>query len=115
MEIPADQLEGVKTALDHLIQERTSAPWASYSDDELNRDKRDCEDIEGIKTVRDVFEFLRDQGGQTVFVEYASCLDPLGGFKVDGKEYPDEEDEEAFRSYLVATYNIPKKEFPRKR
>ena len=111
MELPADLLESTKTALRHLIDERTSAPWASYSDEEVARDDQDYEYIEKIKTVFDVYQFLRDQGAQTIFVEYASCLDPLGGFKVMGKEEPDEDDEKAFRAYLTKTYGIAKKEF----
>ncbi len=94
-----------------LVDERTSAPWASYSDEDLEHDQQDYEDVEKIETVLDVLRFLRDQGSQNLFVEYASCLDPLGGFKVVDKECPDEEDEEAFREYLTATYGIGKKEF----
>jgi hypothetical protein len=112
IEIPANQLDGTKTALRHLLDERTSAPCASYSDEDLQQDDQDYEDIDKIKTVLDVFTFLRDQGGQECFVEYASCLDPLGGFKVEGKGWPDAEDEDAFRNYLTTTYGIPKKDFP---
>lgn len=111
MKIPADQLESTKTALRDLIDERGSGPWGEESDEELGQDQQDREDIDRIETVRDVYRFLRDQGDRTVFVEYASCLDPLDGFKVEGKEWPDEEDEEAFREYLTATYGIAKKEF----
>jgi len=50
---------------------------------------------------------LQQQGGRRLLVEYASCLDPLGGFKVEGKEDPDESDEEAFRNYLKNTYGLP--------
>jgi hypothetical protein len=111
MKIPADRLKSTKTALRHLIDERTSSPFGGYSDEELGRDDQDHEDIERIETVFDAYQFLRDQGDRTVFVEYASCLDPLDGFKVEGKEEPDEDDEEAFREYLTATYGIAKKEF----
>ncbi len=113
MDIPLDQLESTKMALGHLVDERTT--WfGGYSDEERSTDDQDYEDIEKIKTVYDVFRFLRDQGGRTVFVEYASCLDPLGGFKVAGKsdDEIDERDEEAFRAYLRNVYRIPKKEFP---
>lgn len=105
-------LESTKRALRHLIDERTSAPWASYSDEELARDEQDYEDIDKLKTVHEVFEFLRDQGGRTHFVEYAQCLDPLSGFSVEGKEWPDANDEQAFRAYLIKTYGIEKKNFP---
>jgi hypothetical protein len=112
MKIPADQLESTKTALRHLIDERTSSPFGGYSDEDLDRCDQDYEDIERLETVFDVYRFLRSQGARTVFIEYASCLDPLDGFKVEGKE-PDEDDEEAFREYLTATYGIAKKEFYR--
>jgi len=111
MKIPANQLESTKTALRYLIDERTSSPFGGYSDEELSRDDQDYEDIERIETVIDVYRFLRDQGDREYFVEYASCLDPLDGFQVEGKECPDEEDEEAFRAYLTDTYGIEKKEF----
>jgi hypothetical protein len=111
MKIPEDQLESTKECLRHLVDERTSAPWASYSGDDLAIDEQDYEDIEHITTVLDVFLFLRDQGRREYFVEYASCLDPLGSFKVSGKEWPDEDDEEAFRDYLSETYGIKKSEF----
>lgn len=111
MKISADQLESTKTALRHLIDERASSPWGGDSDEESGRDDQDYEDIERVETVFDVYRFLRDQGDRECFVEYASCLDPLDGFKVEGKEWPDEEDEEAFREYLTATYGINKKEF----
>ncbi len=111
MKIPDDQLESTKQCLRHLIDERSSAPWASYSDEDLATDDQDYEDIERITTVSEVFMFLRDQGSREVFVDYASCLDPLDGFEVYGKEYPDEDDEEAFRNYLSETYGIKKSEF----
>lgn len=112
MIIPADQLESTKTALRELVDERTSASHGDYTDEEIAKDDLDLGDIEKIRTVHDVFMFLRDQGERDVFVEYASCLDPLDGFKVDGKEWPDEEDEDAFRQYLTKTYGIAPKEFP---
>ena len=111
MKIPKDELEATKQSLRHLIGERNSAPWASYSDDDLASDEQDYEDIERITTVLDVLQFLRDQGEREFFVEYESCLDPLGNFKVLGKEWPDEDDEEAFRDYLSETYGIKKSEF----
>jgi hypothetical protein len=111
MKIPADRLESTKTALRHLIDERTSAPWASYGDEDVAQDDQDYEDIDKIKTVFDVYQFLRDQGRRTVFVEYASCLDPLSGFKVTGEEEREGDEEDAFRAYLTQTYGIPKKEF----
>jgi hypothetical protein len=57
------------------------------------------------------FFFCETKEGREYFVEYASCLDPLGSFKVSGKEWPDEDDEEAFRDYLSETYGIKKSEF----
>jgi hypothetical protein len=112
MNIPEDQLKSTKKALHHLIDERTSAPWATYDEDDLSTDEQDHEDVDQIETVLDVLKFLRDQGSRTVFVEWASCLDPLNRFEVEGKEYPDEEDEFSFRKYLMKTYGISKKEFP---
>ncbi len=110
MKIPADRLKRTKNALRLLIDERTSAPWAIYSDEDLARGDRDYEEIESIETVFDVHQFLRDLG-ITNFVEYASCLDPLSGFKVTGEEEREGDEEEAFRAYLTQTYGIPKKEF----
>ena len=112
MNIPEDRLSSVKTALHHFIDERTSAPWASYDEDDLSKDEQDHWDADRVQTVLDVFRFLRDQGSRTVFVEWISCLDPLNQFKVEGKEYPDESDEILFREYLIKTYGICKKEFP---
>ena len=112
MTIPEDELAQIRQQLTHLIDERSSAPWASYDDDEMQTDEQDLEDIQSLKTVLDVFQFLRDQGGRTCFVEWASCLDPLSRFVVDGKEDPDAEDETAFRDYLQRTYGISPREFP---
>jgi hypothetical protein len=116
MKIPARQLKRTKTALRNLITERGSPPWPwgdGGSAEELRKDQQDLEQIDRIETVRDVFQFLREQGDRTVFVKYASCLDPLGGFKVEG-EVDLKEDEEDFREYLTATYGIGKSEFPDK-
>lgn len=107
MEIPAHRLSSIKRSLHRLVDERTSAPWADYSEDDRQRDEQDREDIEKIQTVADVLNWLQQQGGRALLVEYASCLDPLGGFKVEGKENPDESDEAAFRDYLKETYNLP--------
>jgi hypothetical protein len=115
MKIPARQLKRTKTALRNLITERGFEEWAwggGGSDEERRKEEQDFEQIDGIQTVRDVFRFLREQGDRTVFVKYASCLDPLGGFKVEGDL--DKEDEEDFREYLTATYGIGKNEFPDK-
>jgi hypothetical protein len=106
MDIPEHQLSSIKRSLNHLVDERTSAPWASYSGDEHAIDEQDREDIERIKTVADVYEWLRDQGRQKSFVEWAHCLDPLDGFEVEGKNSPDEKDETAFRAYLERTYGL---------
>jgi hypothetical protein len=117
MKIPARKLKRTKSAFRNLITARGFEEWAwggGGSDEELKKDKQDLEQIDRIETVRDVFQFLRDQGDQTVFVKYASCLDPLGGFKVEG-EMDLKEDEEDFREYLTATYGIGKSEFPDKR
>ncbi len=112
MTIPEDQIDDVRQQLTWLIEERTSAQWASYDDEETESDEQDIEDIQSLKTVLDVFRFLRDQGGRSCFVEWASCLDPLGGFVVEGKDDPGPEDEEAFRNYLQQTYAIAESEFP---
>jgi hypothetical protein len=106
MQIPPAQLESTKQALHNLVDERTSAPWADYSEEDLNTDEQDRDDIERIKTVADVLDWLLHQGRRTTLVEWASCLDPLDGFRVEGKEYPDETDEGAFRTYLRETYNL---------
>jgi len=112
MTIPEDQIDDVRQQLTWLIDERTSAQWASYSDEEIESDQQDLEDIQNLKTVLDVLRFLRDQGDRTCFVEWASCLDPLSRFVVDGKDDPDAEDETAFRDYLQRTYGINPREFP---
>lgn len=112
MTIPEDQLAPTRRQLASLIAERSSAPWAAYDDEDLESDNQDLEDILELKTVLDVLRFLRDQGGRTCFVEWASCLDPLSRFVVDGKEDPDAEDETAFRDYLQRTYGINPREFP---
>jgi len=96
MKIPPTQLKSTQRRLHHLVDERTSAPWASYGD----------EDIERIQTVADVLERLQNQGSQKTLVEWFLCLDPLDQFAVPGKEYPDERDEEAFRDYLRSTYGV---------
>jgi hypothetical protein len=106
MHIPPERLESTKQALHNLVDERTSAPWADYSEEDLNTDEQDRNDIERIKTVADALHWLLHQGARTTLVEWTSCLDPLDGFRVEGKEYPDEADEEAFRAYLRATYSL---------
>jgi hypothetical protein len=106
MKIPATQLESIKRRLHHLVDERTSAPWANYSEEELSMDEQDREDIERIQTVAHVLEWLQNQGGQKTLIEWASCLDPLDQFAVPGKEYPDDRDEEAFRDYLRKNYGV---------
>ena len=103
MHIPPDKREWTKRALHNLVNERSSAPRADYSEEDLSRDEQDREDIDKIQTVADVLNWLQQQGGRTLLVEYASCLDPLGGFKVEAKENPDESDEAAFRDYLQKT------------
>ena len=111
MKIPKDHLEDTINSLRYLVDERTSAPWASYSEDELDMDDQDIGDAEGVRTVLDVVKWLRDQGGRTDLIEYSSCMDPLGKF--DEENVPDEIDAEVyFRQYLVDTYNIDPKEFP---
>jgi hypothetical protein len=112
MTIPEDELAQIRQQLTHLIDERSSARWSSDDDDEIETDEQDLEDIQSLKTVLDVFRFLRDQGSRTCFVEWASCLDPLSRFVVDGKQDPDAEDETAFRGYLQRTYGINPREFP---
>ena len=107
MQIPPAQLESTKQALHNLIDELSSAPWADYSEEDFSRDAQDLEDIEKIQTVADVLNWLQQQGGRALLVEYASCLDPLGGLKVEAKVNPDESDEAAFRDYLRKTYNLP--------
>jgi len=106
MHIPPEPLESTKQALLNFVDERTSAPWADYSEEDLNRDEQDRNDIERIKTVADVLDWLLHQAARTTLVEWASCLDPLDGFRVEGKEYPDETDEGAFRDYLRQTYGL---------
>ena len=106
MQISPDQLEFTKRALHNLVDERTSAPWADYSEEDLNTDEQDRSDIERIKTVADVLDWLLHQGRRTTLVEWASCLDPLDGFKLEGQQYPDEKDEQAFRTYLRETYSL---------
>ena len=59
------------------MDERTSAPWASYSDDEHGMDDQDIEDAESVKTVLDVLKWLRDQGGRTELNEYSNCLESV--------------------------------------
>ena len=111
MKIPEDELESTISALRSLVDERTSAPWATYDDDDLSVDNQDHDDAGSVKTVLDVLRWLRDQGSQDVMVEYCSCLDPLGKFDID--EVPDDEDpEKEFREYLTKTYDIDPKEFP---
>ena len=112
MKLPRHWLESAKQTLCYLVDERTSG-FGGYGDEEIATDNQDYEDIKKIETVWDVFIFLRDQGSRTYFVEYQSCLDPLDGFKVEGKEWPDLTDEPAFRAYMTATYGIAPKEYPR--
>ena len=79
MRIHPAQLEFAKQVLRDLVDERTSAPWADYSEEDLSRDEQDREDIEKIQTVADVLEWLQHQGKRALLIEYASRLDPLGG------------------------------------
>ena len=103
MNIPDDQLRSTKRMLRHIVDERTSAPWASYSEDELGMDEQDYEDIEKIQTVQDLADILLDQLSRDCLFEYLSSLDVLGKFK---ERYGDERDEAEFRKYLVNTYKI---------
>ena len=103
MNIPEDQLESTKRMLRYIVDERTSAPWASYSEDELGMDEQDYEDIEKIQTVQDLADILLDQLSRDCLFEYSSSLDVLGKFK---ERYGDERDEAEFRQYLVNTYKI---------
>ena len=89
--------------LRYIVDERTSAPWASYSEDELGMDEQDYEDIEKIQTVQDLADILLDQLSRDCLFEYSSSLDVLGKFK---ERYGDERDEAEFRQYLVNTYKI---------
>lgn len=106
MKIPVEDLPSTIQALRNLVDERTSAPWAAYSEEDISTDDQDLEDAEKVKTVQDVYNWLRDQGSRTCFVEYASCLDPLNEFKIEGKEEPDETDEKTFLKYLRDKYNL---------
>ena len=103
MNIPEDRLESTKRMLRHIVDERTSAPWASYSEDELGMDEQDYEDIEKIQTVQDLADILLDQLSRDCLFEHASSLDVLGKFK---ERYGDERDDAEFRKYLVNTYKI---------
>ena len=103
MNIPEDRLESTKRMLKHIVDERTSAPWASYSEDELGMDEQDYEDIEKIQTVQDLADILLDQLSRDCLFEYLSSLDVLGKFK---ERFGDERDEAEFRKYLVNTYKI---------
>jgi len=103
MNIPEDRLESTKRMLRHIVDERTSAPWASYSEDELGMDEQDYEDIEKIQTVQDLADILLDQLSRDCLFEYLSSLDVLGKFK---ERFGDERDEAEFRKYLVNTYKI---------
>ncbi len=64
MKIPPTQLESTKRRLHHLVDERTSALWASYGDEDISVNEQDREDIEKIQTVADVLEWLQNQGSQ---------------------------------------------------
>ena len=103
MNIPEDQLESTKRMLRYIVDERTSAQWASYSEDELGMDEQDYEDIEKIQTVQDLADILLDQLSRDCLFEYSSSLDVLGKFK---ERFGDERDEAEFRKYLVNTYKI---------
>ena len=103
MNIPEDQLESTKRMLRYIVDERTSAQWASYSEDELGMDEQDYEDIEKIQTVQDLANILLDQLSRDCLFEYSSSLDVLGKFK---ERFGDERDEAEFRKYLVNTYKI---------
>ena len=111
MKIPEQDLESTVSVLRSLVDERTSAPWAEYDDDDLSMDNQDYEDAESVRTVLDVLRWLRDQGSRRELVEYDSCLDPLGNFDIE--DVPEEEDPEmVFRKYLSQTYSIDPAEFP---
>lgn len=78
----------------------------------MDLEQQDLEGIESLKTVLDVFRFLRDQGGSTYFAGWDSCLDPLCGFVVQEKDDPDSGDEPVLRKYLNQSYNIYSKTIP---
>ena len=111
MEIPKDKLEHVISSLCNLVDERTSAPWASYSEDDLSMDEQDYEDAQRVRTVFDVFQWLVCQGNREYLIEWAHCLDPLEKF--DEENIPEDKNpEEVFRKYLAETYDIDPEEFP---
>ena len=103
MKIPEDKLESTKRMLRYIVDERTSAPWASYSEEELAMDEQDYEDIEKVKSVQDLADILLDQLSRDCLFEYACNLDILGKFK---ERYGDERDEKEFRKFLNKTYDI---------
>ena len=103
MKIPEDQLESTKRMLRYIVDERTSAPWASYSEEELSMDEQDYEDIEKIKSVQDLADILLHQLSRDCLFEYACSLDILGKFE---EKYGDERDETEFRKFLKETYDV---------
>ena len=64
-----------------IVDERTSAPWASYSEEEIAMYEQDYEDIEKIKSVQDLADILLNQLTGDCLFEYSSSLDVLGKFK----------------------------------
>ena len=58
MKIPEDQLESVISSLRYLVDERTSAPWASYSDDELADSANKIYTHEDVEAIREDFKSL---------------------------------------------------------
>ena len=86
-----------------IVDERTSAPWASYSEEEIAMYEQDYEDIEKIKSVQDLADILLNQLTGDCLFEYSSSLDVLGKFK---EKYGDERDEAEFRKFLNKTYDI---------
>ena len=67
MKIPPKQLESTQRRLHHLVDERTSAPWASYGDEDISVNKQNREDIERIQTAADVLEWLQNQRGRKLW------------------------------------------------
>lgn len=108
--IPESRLSEIKISLRQLVQERTSAPWVGYGDEEVAQDDYDLDEIEGIRSVGDVVRFLGDIFPEAPLIEFRSCIDYRDGFSVEGKEFPDEEDEDAFRDYLEKEYGVPEGE-----
>ena len=89
--------------LGYIVDERTSEPWANYSEEELAMDEQDYEDIEKIISVQDLANILLDQFSQNCLFECACSLDILGKFE---EKYGDERDEKEFRKFLTETYDV---------